>query len=346
MASPPPRTVEDSADYLAAIIGNESQRGQRVQAGPILQLMYDAAVSVAWRHSGQRSVLLGIDRIDLTRVISHMDLVRLDGRLVEVGNSSMVIEVRASVQRPWEREFQPSHVGYITMVAVDEHGRAVRDIPKLSYDTPLGSGVKALAEHRRAQITERRQALEWINADDRLRVDDVMEPFRPERYEYLTPEQTQVRVKRQIAPAAFQDDFRIKGGEFLAWLDQVASYTARRFARNDNVITISVNDILFQHPLHVDDRIELSARVVYVRTHTLEVTIDITVDGRDGTTQNMDSIDFFIFNFDESGLKKKITSGLVLDEPDQESLRRYMLARTRYNFWKSNPESHLAQSPE
>jgi acyl-CoA hydrolase len=232
------------------------------------------------------------------------------------------------------------------MVAVDEHGGPVRDIPKLNYDTPLGAEVKALAGHRRAQIAERRQALEWVNAGDHLRVDDVMEPFRPERYEFLTPEQTQVQVRRQIAPTAFQDDFRIKGGEFLSWLDEVASYTARRFAHNDNVITISVNDILFQHPLHVDDRIELSARVVYVRTHTLEVCIDITVDGRDGTTQQMDSIDFFIFNFDESGLKKKINSGLVLDEPDQDSLRRYMLARTRYNFWKSNPESHLTQSPE
>ena len=45
------RTVEYSADYLAQIVGEEGREGERLQAGPILKLLYDAGLSVALRHS-------------------------------------------------------------------------------------------------------------------------------------------------------------------------------------------------------------------------------------------------------------------------------------------------------
>ncbi len=340
------RTVEDSADFLAAIIGDETQRGHRVQAGPILLMMCDAAESVAMRHSGQRAVMQGLDRIDLTRVISHMDLVRLDARLVEVGRSSMVIEVRASVQRPTERAFTPSHVGFVTMVAVDLDERPVRDIPGLNYDTLLGAEAKVFAEHRRAQIEERKQALAWIGQGESLRPEDVIEPFQVRRYDYLTPQETIVQVKRRLVPRGPQDDFRIRAGELLFWADQVATYTARRFANNEQAITISVNDVLFKRSMHLDESIELRAQVAYVRSHSLEVAVDTVVHLPDGSTEFVAAMDFLIFNYDRSGVRKKITTGLKLDPSDQFSLQRYLQARTRYNFWKSHPESHLTQSPD
>lgn len=340
------RTVEESADFLAAIVGNEHQQGQRIQAGPVLEMMYETAVSVSRRHCNGRAVLLGVDRIDLTRIISHMDLVRMEGRLIEVGHSSMVIEVRVFAQRPTERSFLPSHVGYITMVAVDGEGKPVRNIPTINYDTPLGGEAKALAEHRRAQIAERRQALDWLTRNNRVHAEDVRESLEPERYEYVRPEQTVVQVKRQLVPAGYQQDQRIKGGDFLFWADRVATYTARRFTRNDHCITISMNDITFQRPLHMEDQVELRAAVVYVRSHTLEVSVEVIIHSPDGPMHQPDSLDFFIFNFHENGFKKRITTGLLLEDASQESLQRYLQARTRYEFWKSNPESHLSQSPE
>ena len=346
MATQATCTVEDSADFTATIVGDETQRGQRVQAGPILRLMYGAAESVTRRHCGCQTVLLGLDRIDLTRVISHMDLVRFDARLIDVGNSSMVIEVRASVQRPMEREFSPSHVGFITMVAVDEAGRPIRDIPKLNYDTPLGAEARALAEHRRAQLAERKQALEWIAARDSLRPEDVIEPFQIERYDYLTPPQTTVQVRRPASTRRAEGNVRIRAGELLMWADQVATYTAQRFANNDHAVTISVNDILFKRPMRREERIELFAQVAYVRSHSLEVAVDIVLQLPDGSTEYVASIDFLIFNYHRSGLKKKITTGLRFEPGDLSGMRRYLHARTRYNFWKSHPESHLTQSPD
>lgn len=343
--APAAHTVEDSADFLADIIGDASRTGERVHAGPVLKLMYDTAVSVALRHSGFRPVLLGLDRIDLPHRICHMDLVRLEGRIISVGRSSMAIEVNCFTKRPTEREFTPSHVGFVTMVAVDGQGDPIRNIPRLSYDSPLGVPAKSLAEHRTAQIAERRQAVEWIDEKNDFRVSDVIESEQAVRYDFLKPEETVVNVKGQIISQGVHQDGRVKGGDFLVWLDRVATYTARQFSRNDHVITLSINDMLFKRPLHATDRIELISRVIHVRTHTLEVSIDIIVHTMEGEQYPLDSVNFLILSYQPSGPKKKITTGLLLSDDDQDSLKRYIKARTRYSFWKSNPESHLTQSP-
>lgn len=339
------RTVEYSQDFLAEIIGEESRAGQRMQAGPILKMMYDTAVAVAFRHCAARPVMLRLDRMDLTRLICHMDQVRLEGRLIEAGRSSVVVEVRCYARRPSEREFIPCHVGFITMVAIDGEGQPVR-IPALNHETPQGREAKALAAHRRAQLAERSSALEWVEQKERLRVDDVAEPAHCERYDHLRPEQTIVHLKSQIISPNPTQDGRVRAGDLLVWLDRVATYTARCFMRSDHVVTLSINDVVFKRPLHATDRIELVARVVYVRTHTLEVAVDIIVHTLEGEQYALAPVEFFILNFHPSGAKRKITTGLALSDDDQEGLRRYLKARTRFSFWKSNPESHLIQMPD
>lgn len=338
------RTVEDSMDFVSEIVGDETRQGQRMQAGPILKLMYDAAVAVAFRHCGRRSVLVRLDRIDLTRRIRHMDLLRLEGRLIEVGSSSMVVEVRCFCKKPSERDFSPSHVGFFTMVAIDPEGQPSRNIPRLSYDSPRGVEAKALAAHRRAELAERQQALDWIDRAGRFSVEDVVEPDPVPRLDRVTPDQTLIPIKSQLTPLGGAPDGRIRGGDLLLWLDRVATYTARNFTRNNGAITLSVNDVQLKRPLHSTDRIELQSRVVYVRTHTLEVCIDITVHTLNGPPWPLGSVEFFILNYDSSGEKQRITTGLLLEEADQEGLRRYLKARTRFSFWKSNPESHLIQT--
>lgn len=340
------RTVEHSADFLAQIVGDEAREGERLQAGPILKLLYDTGVSVALRHSERRPVLLRFDRIDLTRRIRHMDLVRVEGRLIEVGQSSLVIEVHCFTRGPGEREFVSSHLGFVTMVALDPEGQPSRDIPRLSYDSPGGPEARALAAHRRDELAERRQALEWIDQGESFRLEDVIEPDPIPRYDQLRPEETLVQIKGQLISQGAHSDLRVKGGDLLALLDRVATYTARQFTRNRHLVTISVNDVLLKRPLLSTDRVELLARVVYVRTHTLEVSIDITVHTLNGERYNLDSLDFLILNYDASGEKKRITTGLKLEDGDQDSLRRYLKARTRFAYWKSHPESHLIQSPE
>jgi acyl-CoA hydrolase len=339
-------TVESSTDFLAQIVGEENREGERLQAGQLLKLLYDTGMAVALKHSRRRPVLLRLDRVDLTRRIRHMDLVRVEGRLIEVGQSSMVIEVRCLARSPGERQFQVSHLGFVTMVALDAEGQPTREIPRLSYESPGGPEARALAAHRREELAERRQAMEWIDQAGAFRVDDVVQPDPVPRYERLSPEETLVQLKGHLISQNTHSDGRVKGGDLLVWLDRVATYTARQFTRNRHAVTISVNDVLLKRPLLTTDLIELQARVVYVRAHTLEVSVEIVIHPLSGEHFSLDSTDFLILNFDASGEKKPITTGLRMEDGDQESLRRYLKARTRHEYWMSHPESHLIQSTE
>jgi hypothetical protein len=76
------------------------------------------------------------------------------------------------------------------------------------------------------------------------------------------------------------------------------------------------------------------------------VAVDIIVHTLQGEQTQLDRVEFFLLNFSPSGDKRLVTTGLVLSEDDQESLRMYLKARTRFNFWKAHPESHLTQLPQ
>lgn len=336
--------MEYSQDFLADIVGEEGRAGERMQAGPVLKLMYETAVAVAFRHSGHRPVLYELDRLDLTRMICHMDLVKLEGRVIEVGSSSMVVEVRCFNKNPSERDFSPAHVGFFTMVAIDDNGQPVRNISDLDIQSSGGHEASVLSRHRRAQLEERHQAHGWIDTTTHLKVEDVVEPDAFPRYDNLMPSDTEIRLKGQIISSGNFLDRRVLAGDLLEWLDRVATYTARNFTRSSHVVTLSINDVIFRKPLHATDRIELISRVVYVRAHTLEISIDIIVHTLEGEQYNLDSVQFFILNYQANGAKRKITTGLKLTPEDQEGLRAYLKARTRFAFWKSNPESHLVQS--
>jgi acyl-CoA hydrolase len=61
------------------------------------------------------------------------------------------------------------------------------------------------------------------------------------------------QVKRQFLPRHVNHQNTIFGGEILLWMDRVATYTARKFTGNPNMITISMNRLFFKHPIKPSD---------------------------------------------------------------------------------------------
>ena len=80
----------------------------------------------------------------------------------------------------------------------------------------------------------------------------------------------------------------------------------------------------------------MTARVVYVRTFTLEVEIEVRLLRLDGQVIPSHSGYFTVLNYDEAGLKRPITTGLTLRDDDQETLRRYRQAREGHRFWRDD----------
>jgi acyl-CoA hydrolase len=335
--------MADSRTYLAEIVGEENLQGQRMQAGAILDLMDVVAGRAAAHHAGTHVVTLSFDRVDLVHPIIHGDLVRLDSYVADVGRSSIMVGVEVTRQDPFTRDFVPIQRSYVTMVAIDENRRPNRDIPALALEGEEERRLNADA------LAHRELTREWVAMQERtrqrgpLRVEEVEEPLNREKREYLTPAETVVRVQRQFMPRHLNVLGTIFGGDILLWMDRVATYAARLFTRSRHTVTLSMNRLLFKQPIFATDLVEMTARVVYVRHYTLEVQIEVTL--RRGEERIPSHSGYFtVLNYDESGFKRPVVTGLRLSADDPESLLRYQLARERHAFWRSH-QAELGPAP-
>jgi len=338
----PLRPFAEARLSMAEIVGEEALLGHRMQAGAILDLMDVVAGRIAFQHAGSRVVTLSFDRVDLMEPILHLDLIRLDGQLVAVGRSSMVIEVKCYRKHLAQRDFVPVQRSYVTMVAVDEHGRSNRNIPGLRYESAAEERVRDEAARRKAAAERWVAMQEAVDRGPSLKAADVEEPFNRAKEDFRTPAETAVEVRRQFLPRNQNQQGTIFGGDVLLWMDRVATYTARQFTRNPLMVTLAMNRIFFKQPIFSHDLVCMRSRIVYVRNYTAEVEIDVSIQRLNGEEVPSHSGFFTVLNFGESGLKQPIVTGLKLDGGDQESLRAYQKAKLRHRLWREESQTGTA----
>jgi acyl-CoA hydrolase len=331
----PPRPIADSRMTMAEIVGEESLQGTRMQAGAILDLMDVVAGRTASLHARSACVTLSFDRVDLTEPVLHGDLIRLDANLANMGRSSMMVEVQVFRQDLMTREDLPVQSSYVTMVAIDGERRPNRNIPQLAIATPEDRAIQERAlKHKSVMDAWQRMHLE--SAGRTFEQKAVEEPLNAAKREFMTPDESVITVRRVFLPRNTNVLGTIFGGDILLWMDRVATYCARRFARNRNMVTLAMNRIVFERPIFTTDLVEMTARVVYVRRYTLEVEIDVWLQRMNGTRERSHTGFFTVLNFDEVGLKRPILTGLRLSDADQDGLRRFQQAKDRYHFWKQH----------
>jgi acyl-CoA thioesterase 11/acyl-coenzyme A thioesterase 9 len=330
----PLRPFAESRLSLAEIVGEEALIGQRMQAGAILDLMDVVAGRIAFHHARSRVATLSFDRVDFLMPILHLDLVRLDGQLVSVGHSSMVIEVQCYRKDLAANEFVPVQRSFIIMVAIDEHGRANPNIPGLRYDSPEEARIGEEAARRKAAGQRWVTMQEEVDRGPPLKSAEVEEPFNREKREFLSIPETEIEVRRQFLPRNLNALGTIFGGDVLRWMDRVATYTARQFTRNPHMVTLAMNRIFFKQPIFSADLVSMRSRIVYVRNYTAEVEIDVTIQRPNGDLVPSHSGFFTVLNLGEDGLKQRIARGLRLDDADQVNLRAYQKAKLRHRLWR------------
>ena len=329
------RAPGESRTRLAEIIGEESLAGQRMQAGAILDLMDIAAGRSAALHARSPVVTLSFDRVDLVHPLYHMDLVELDAMVVQVGRSSMTVCVDVSRQERETRAFHPIQRCFVTMVAIDGERRANRNIPAVRADTPEEADLHAQAMAHKQRTQDWQAAQEAARAAPPREHAAVEDPRNREKSHLLPPGQTRVHVRRVFMPRHLNVLGTIFGGDILLWMDRVATYTARLFTGNQNMVTLAMNRIFFGQPIFATDLVEMTAQVTYVRRVTLEVEIEVRLHKPDGSVLPSHSGYFTVLNTDADWNKSPIPLGLDLAAAAPEDLMRYHLARERHRFWQA-----------
>ncbi|GEK73243.1 MULTISPECIES: acyl-CoA thioesterase [Halomonas] len=106
----------------------------KVHGGAILKKLDEVAYACASRFSGHYVVTLSVDQVLFKQPIHVGELVTFLASVNHVGRSSMEIGIKVVAEDIQNKLIRHTNSCYLTMVAVDEHGKPAR-VPELALET-------------------------------------------------------------------------------------------------------------------------------------------------------------------------------------------------------------------
>jgi len=211
---------------------------------------------------------LVFDRVELLVPCCHGDLVHMDSRVVSVGKSTMAIQIVGRKRDVLSRQWIYTHEAFATFVSLDSNRRPT-SVAELKVDT---AEEIAMQEYMKS----RPELQEMYTVEQQARETQTMSPEDAERVstkfkDRLTMNESTLRLRKNFLPRNLNGLGTIFGGDLLEWMEGAAHLCASNFTRNSHVITIAMDKVLFKVPISVHHLLELTARVVYCRNHTLQV---------------------------------------------------------------------------
>jgi acyl-CoA hydrolase len=130
-----------------------------VHGGSIMKLVDSAAGVASMRHAQRRVVTAQVDSLTFHAPVHIGDVLSLTACVTQAWNSSMEVEVTVHREDPVTGDQDHTTTAYLTMVALDEHGRPV-SVPGVAPDTVEERRRQREAEKRRQSRIQLRQDLE------------------------------------------------------------------------------------------------------------------------------------------------------------------------------------------
>jgi acyl-CoA hydrolase len=121
----------------------------------------------------------------------------------------------------------------------------------------------------------------------------------------------------------------LMGGQLLNWMDITAGISAQRHSRRV-VVTASVNNVSFNHPIKLGDVVTIEAKVSRAFTSSMEVYLDVYVDLSNGTKKKSNEAIYTFVAVDQNGSPIEVPELLAETELEKEryagALRRRQLS--------------------
>ena len=130
-----------------------------VHGGTIMRYCDEAAGLAAVRHSLQRCVTAGMDRMTFNEPVHIGEVVSFKATVNAAWRTSLEVGVRVEAEDPRTGTKRHTTTAYLTMVALDDDGRPT-EVPPLECETGDERRREREAQLRRAnRLAERRQIL-------------------------------------------------------------------------------------------------------------------------------------------------------------------------------------------
>lgn len=110
--------------------------GGKIHGGIILSLMDKVAYACASRHAGAYCVTVSIDTVDFLQPVEVGELVSLRASVNYVGNTSIVVGIRAEAENVKTGQIKHTNTSYFTMVAKGEDDKPTQ-VPELILESEV-----------------------------------------------------------------------------------------------------------------------------------------------------------------------------------------------------------------
>ncbi len=128
----------------------EANVAGNVHGGVVLQLCDESAATCAMRHARRRVATVRISEVTFRTPVNVGELLSIKTSINAAFGSSMEVGVRVEAEVLETGEVRHTTSAYFVMVALDDDGRPVRDLPRLATET-------ADDERREREAHERRE---------------------------------------------------------------------------------------------------------------------------------------------------------------------------------------------
>jgi acyl-CoA hydrolase len=129
-----------------------------------------------------------------------------------------------------------------------------------------------------------------------------------------------------MTPSMVNFSGNVHGGDLLKLLDQVAYACAARYS-GGNVVTLSVDRVIFKNPIHIGTLVTFLASVNYTGRTSMEIGIKVIAeDIKNRTVTHTNSCFFTMVAVDENGKPTQIEP-LIPQSEDEK--RRWQNAKIR-----------------
>jgi acyl-CoA hydrolase len=137
----------------------DANNAGQVHGGTVMKLCDEAAGLAAIRHARRPAVTAAVDRVTFLHPVHIGELLALKASVNAAWRTSMEVGVRVEAENPLTGEQRHTSSAYLTMVALDEHGRPT-SVPALVARTAIGQRREREAQLRRAnRLAERDQII-------------------------------------------------------------------------------------------------------------------------------------------------------------------------------------------
>lgn len=143
------------------------------------------------------------------------------------------------------------------------------------------------------------------------------------------PSESEAEMTVMMLPSDANPKGNVFGGVILKHVDLIAGLVAKRHSGRANVVTASIDRMVFLKPVFIGNALIVSAKVTYVRRSSMEIEVNVEAEDLDDNTKVHAATAFVtMIALDKYGKSTKVPR-LILD--DDNDKKKYSEGELRMN---------------